>query len=58
MLDSSPVVCITGQVGSKLLGSDAFQEIDITGITMPITINTTSSYRAGKILLGPCAKRF
>ena len=37
MLDSSPVVCITGQVGSKLLGSDAFQEIDITGITMPIT---------------------
>jgi acetolactate synthase-1/2/3 large subunit len=30
-------VCITGQVGSKLLGSDAFQEIDITGITMPIT---------------------
>jgi len=37
MLDSSPIVCITGQVGSKLLGSDAFQEIDITGITMPIT---------------------
>src|SRR5580698_9701523 len=35
MLDSSPVVCITGQVSSKLLGSDAFQEIDITGITMP-----------------------
>ena len=37
MLDSSPIVCITGQVSSKLLGSDAFQEIDITGITMPIT---------------------
>jgi acetolactate synthase-1/2/3 large subunit len=37
MLDSSPIVCITGQVGSKLLGSDAFQEVDITGITMPIT---------------------
>ena len=37
MLDSSPLVCITGQVSSKLLGSDAFQEIDITGITMPIT---------------------
>jgi acetolactate synthase-1/2/3 large subunit len=37
MLDSSPVVCITGQVSSKLLGSDAFQEVDITGITMPIT---------------------
>src|SRR5260370_21078424 len=37
MLDSSRVVCITGQVSSKLLGSDAFQEVDITGITMPIT---------------------
>ncbi len=37
MLDSSPVVCITGQVSSKLLGSDAFQEVDITGVTMPIT---------------------
>jgi len=36
MMDSSPVVCITGQVSSKVLGSDAFQEIDITGITMPI----------------------
>ncbi len=37
MLDSLPIVCITGQVSSKLLGSDAFQEIDITGITLPIT---------------------
>ncbi|MGZ3442809.1 MAG: thiamine pyrophosphate-binding protein, partial [Polyangia bacterium] len=37
MLDSSPVVCITGQVPSKLLGSDAFQEVDITGVTLPIT---------------------
>jgi acetolactate synthase-1/2/3 large subunit len=37
MMDSSPMVCITGQVGSTLLGSDAFQEIDITGITLPIT---------------------
>jgi acetolactate synthase I/II/III large subunit len=37
MLDSSPLVCITGQVSSKLLGSDAFQEVDITGVTMPIT---------------------
>src|SRR5579872_1518665 len=32
MMDSSPIVCITGQVGSKLLGSDAFQETDITGV--------------------------
>ena len=37
MLDSIPIVCITGQVGSKLIGSDAFQETDITGITLPIT---------------------
>ena len=37
MLDSSPIVCITGQVGSKLVGSDAFQETDVTGVTLPIT---------------------
>jgi acetolactate synthase-1/2/3 large subunit len=37
MLDSSPIVCITGQVSSTLLGSDAFQETDITGVTLPIT---------------------
>ncbi len=37
MLDSSPIVCITGQVISKLIGYDAFQEVDVTGITLPIT---------------------
>ena len=37
MLDSIPMVCITGQVASKVLGTDAFQEVDITGITLPIT---------------------
>jgi acetolactate synthase-1/2/3 large subunit len=37
MLDSIPIVCVTGQVSSKVLGSDAFQEVDITGITLPIT---------------------
>lgn len=37
MLDSVPVIAITGQVSSKVLGSDAFQEVDITGITLPIT---------------------
>ncbi len=37
MMDSIPVLCITGQVSSKVLGSDAFQEIDITGITLPVT---------------------
>jgi len=37
MMDSVPIVCITGQVSSKVLGSDAFQEVDITGISLPIT---------------------
>ena len=37
MMDSSPIVCITGQVASPLIGTDAFQETDITGITLPIT---------------------
>jgi len=37
MMDSSPIVCITGQVPTTLIGSDAFQETDVTGITLPIT---------------------
>lgn len=37
MLDSTPMVVITGQVGAALLGTDAFQEIDVVGITQPIT---------------------
>ncbi|MCB0330154.1 MAG: biosynthetic-type acetolactate synthase large subunit [Bdellovibrionales bacterium] len=37
MLDSVPMVCITGQVAAHLLGTDAFQETDIIGVTMPIT---------------------
>lgn len=37
MIDSVPIVCITGQVAASLLGSDAFQEADIIGITTPIT---------------------
>ena len=36
-IDSTPIVCITGQVPSHLLGSDAFQETDIIGISMPVT---------------------
>ena len=36
-IDSTPIVCITGQVSSKLLGSDAFQETDIIGISTPVT---------------------
>jgi len=37
MMDSSPIVCITGQVPTQVIGTDAFQETDITGITLPIT---------------------
>ena len=37
MMDSVPIVALTGQVRSHLIGTDAFQEADITGITMPIT---------------------
>jgi acetolactate synthase I/II/III large subunit len=37
MMDSVPMVCITGQVPTKLIGYDAFQETDITGIILPIT---------------------
>lgn len=37
MMDSSPIVAITGQVGSTAVGSDAFQETDVTGVTIPIT---------------------
>jgi acetolactate synthase-1/2/3 large subunit len=36
-IDSTPVVCITGQVSSHLLGTDAFQETDVVGITTPVT---------------------
>jgi acetolactate synthase-1/2/3 large subunit len=49
MLDSIPVVAITGQVSSKVLGSDAFQEIDITGITLPITKHNFLVTRAEQI---------
>ena len=37
MMDSSPIVCITGQVASGVIGSDAFQEVDVTGVTLPVT---------------------
>ncbi|WP_366838194.1 biosynthetic-type acetolactate synthase large subunit [Chitinophaga sp.] len=36
-MDSTPMVCVTGQVAASLLGTDAFQETDVIGITMPIT---------------------
>ena len=49
MLDSIPLVAITGQVGSGLLGTDAFQEVDITGITLPITKHNDRVTRAQDI---------
>jgi acetolactate synthase-1/2/3 large subunit len=49
MMDSSPIVCITGQVGSSVIGSDAFQETDITGITLPITKHNFLVTRAADV---------
>jgi acetolactate synthase-1/2/3 large subunit len=49
MMDSSPIVCITGQVGSSVIGTDAFQETDITGITIPITKHNYLITRADDI---------
>src|ERR1700732_2648768 len=49
MMDSSPIVCITGQVGSSVLGSDAFQETDITGITIPIAKHNYLVTRADEV---------
>ena len=49
MLDSSPIVCITGQVPSSLIGRDAFQEVDVTGITLPITKHNYLVHEADEI---------
>ncbi|MEW5872852.1 MAG: biosynthetic-type acetolactate synthase large subunit [Chloroflexota bacterium] len=49
MMDSSPIVCITGQVHSALIGGDAFQEVDVTGITLPITKHNYLVTSAGEI---------
>jgi acetolactate synthase I/II/III large subunit len=50
MMDSVPIVCITGQVSSRLLGSDAFQEVDITGVTLPITKHNYLVTRASELV--------
>jgi acetolactate synthase I/II/III large subunit len=54
MMDSSPIVCITGQVGSTVIGTDAFQETDITGITLPITKHNYLITSADEI--APCLR--
>jgi acetolactate synthase-1/2/3 large subunit len=48
-LDSSPIVAITGQVARPFIGKDAFQEIDITGITLPITKHNYLVLDAGSL---------
>ncbi|MCJ7521094.1 MAG: biosynthetic-type acetolactate synthase large subunit [Dehalococcoidia bacterium] len=50
-LDSSPVVAITGQVARPFIGKDAFQEIDITGITVPITKHNYLVLKADEIAM-------
>ncbi|NOZ01843.1 MAG: biosynthetic-type acetolactate synthase large subunit, partial [Deltaproteobacteria bacterium] len=49
MMDSSPIVCITGQVPGGVIGKDAFQETDITGVTLPITKHNYLVTDAGEI---------
>lgn len=49
MMDSSPIVCITGQVPAHLIGGDAFQETDMTGITLPITKHNYLITRADEV---------
>lgn len=48
-LDSSPMVAITGQVGRPFIGKDSFQEVDITGITLPITKHNYLVMKADEI---------
>jgi acetolactate synthase-1/2/3 large subunit len=55
MMDSSSVVFITGQVPSRLIGTDAFQETDITGVTLPITKHNFLVTRTEEI--GPTIRR-
>src|SRR5918998_603843 len=48
-MDNVPIVCITGQVATNFIGTDAFQEADITGITMPITKHNRLVKRAEEV---------
>ncbi|NPV85914.1 MAG: biosynthetic-type acetolactate synthase large subunit [Anaerolineae bacterium] len=53
MMDSSPILCITGQVMSRFVGYDAFQETDMTGVTLPITKHNylvTNTHDIGRVL--------
>ena len=65
MMDSSPMVCITGQVPTSVIGTDAFQEADVTGVTLPITKHNylvtdgarTSPNRSARPSTSPAAGR-
>ncbi|MEO5907248.1 MAG: biosynthetic-type acetolactate synthase large subunit [Saprospiraceae bacterium] len=57
MIDSTPVICITGQVASHLLGTDAFQEVDVMNITVPVTKWNIQVTRA-EDMAGAVAKAF
>ena len=48
MMDSVPMVCITGNVATRLMGTDAFQEIDILGVTLPIVKHSLGRPRPGR----------
>ncbi len=48
-MDSSPIIAIAGQVGTSLIGNDAFQEVDTLGITMPITKHNFQAMKAEEI---------
>ncbi len=56
-MDSLPILAITGQVATTAIGSDAFQEADVTGITMPITKHNELVYSADRIA-GAIAEAF
>ena len=56
-MDSTPLVCVTGQVRSNLIGTDAFQECDITGITMPIVKHSWLVQDAKEIGRASCRER-
>ena len=66
MIDSTPIVVIAGQVGASLLGTDAFQEVDLVGVTQPISKWSYQIRRAedvawavmgGVACILPCAER-
>ena len=48
-MDSAPIVALAGQVGTPLIGNDAFQEVDTIGITMPISKHSYQAMKPSEI---------